>query len=196
MTTSSEGEGRIRGVWPDPTVNIVARTRLIALAYRKEAKRQQEGRRALQELLATVDLRVLEFSDADLAAKIRTMIADIGGDPVRDLDVKHCDYGEEWVLDGDDPPVFEYDDTDWVPASIAGPLIGMTQNHFGQLRIHGHLKKFKHLSQPTGYVYQVGEARASKGLLPGRANAYRNRGNPMFPRRAPQKSKKKKTDDK
>lgn len=184
----SEGKGRIRGVWPDPEEVPTGRARHVALAYRRLAREQQQRAQALQDALTAVDLRMLEFSDADLAATVRKLIQDVVGDPVRDLDAQFADWGEDFHLDGDEPPAFEYDDTDYVPSRIIAELFQISNNYYGQLRIGGVVKDFLHRGT-QGYVYNVGEARAVKAQLPGRAAGGANKNRPPLlpPRRRPRK---------
>jgi hypothetical protein len=127
----------------------------MALAYRALALQQHELLSACADILAAVDRRLIAFDNPAILAKIDGTLKEIGADTPTSLDVRFREWGETWHAE---IPV-HYEEDDYVTSKEAGPLLNITPDSIGRLRIDGRIKgKWDPtLGSKGGWTYRVGD---------------------------------------
>jgi len=128
----------------------------MALAYRATAEQQHQLLTACLAALETVDKRLIAFTDPATAAGIDTLIKKIhDAETPHALDRRFSDWGEAWHAD---IPV-TYEEDDHISARQAAPLLGISHETLGKLRVDGRIKGQwdPDLGTRGGYRYRVGD---------------------------------------
>lgn len=154
--------------WPFAGDSPVARARKMALAYRSVAAEQSAAVAQLRDLLTEIHPKLLKWADNELAGRIHKALAGIHDTPVAVLDDRFYSWGEEWHTPL--PETYELDD--WVPAKVAGKLIGISGGSLSRLRRTGRIEATFIGGKGTGdrgrFLYQVRDVYALSSELRGR----------------------------
>lgn len=143
--------------WPFLGDSPVAKARKVALAYRAVAEQQRDALLKAAYILGKVDRRLVAYTDPAVLGEIDgtlTAIANIVGE-VGALDKRFRDWGEQWHAE---VPV-TYEEDDWISGKEAAPLISITPDSLGRLRIDGRIKgKWDpNIGSRGGWTYRVGD---------------------------------------
>lgn len=150
----------VQSKWPFPGDSPIVRARKTALAYRETARGLRAETQALYDIIRKVDPRVVEWvEDPDF----RKLYSEIQAgnlpvdDPVRNLDARIHDWGEDWHADIE----VTYDEDDWVPVKIAAKIVGVQRNTINRARLRGRITG-KHIKQEGDpgdgqWTYRVGD---------------------------------------